>query len=311
MDFGFQREEPTSEGVKRIAREQLERAAAELSAADPEVDLRVHSVRKRIKKLRGLLRLVRPSLGEEVFRRENVRLRDAGRRLASARRARAIVGAFDALIEHDASALQESARQSFRERLVQSRDQAIEALHGESHAAEVQAVLEDILHGIDDWPVRGEGWKVVRGGFRRNYRTARRWMNACLERPKTEHFHEWRKYAKHHFYHVRLLHRVWEAPLGALAESLEHLTELLGSEHDLDDLRMALLADPPPEELFQAAGTLLKAVEHRRAELRAEAFALGARVFAESPASATRRFGRYFAAWRAETGIDDGEDLDD
>jgi len=311
MDFGFQREEPTSEGVKRIAREQLERAVAELAAAEPDVDLRVHSVRKRIKKLRGLLRLVRPSLGEEVFKRENVRLRDAGRRLASARRARAIVGAFDALIEHDATVLAEPALQAFRDRLVSSRDHAIETLHGESHAEEVRAALEEILGGVDEWPVRGEGWKVVRGGFRRNYRTARRWMSACVARPKTEHFHEWRKYAKHHFYHVRLLHRVWEAPLGALAESLEHLTELLGSEHDLDDLRMALLTDPPPEELFQAASALLKAVELRRAELRADAFALGARVFAESPRSATLRFGRYFAAWRAETGAEDGEEVDD
>ena len=38
----------------------------------------VHETRKEFKKMRGLLRLLRFQLGEEIFSRENRRFRDAG-----------------------------------------------------------------------------------------------------------------------------------------------------------------------------------------------------------------------------------------
>jgi hypothetical protein len=81
-------------GVHRIAHEQLGRAIREAGDCGLDVNEQVHKERKRCKKLRALLRLVRPALGQQD-RDENVWLRDTGRRLCDARDARANVETFD------------------------------------------------------------------------------------------------------------------------------------------------------------------------------------------------------------------------
>ena len=45
----------------------------------------VHGARKDLKKLRSVLRLIREELGEEVYRTESQRYRDAGRGLGQSR----------------------------------------------------------------------------------------------------------------------------------------------------------------------------------------------------------------------------------
>jgi hypothetical protein len=84
--------------VRRVAREQLEAAAAKLEdgyARDP-VEA-VHDARKALKKERSLLRLARGSMKRSTRRRENAAFREAGRRLSAARDADVIVQALDDL----------------------------------------------------------------------------------------------------------------------------------------------------------------------------------------------------------------------
>jgi len=86
----------------------------------------------------------------------------------------------------------------------------------------------------------------------------------------------------------------------SLERSLEALTEDLGDEHDLDDLRLALIEHAPPEGLASATTEVLLAIEARRHELRARAFTRGRHLFAEGPRVVTRGFGAHYAAWVAE-----------
>lgn len=311
MDYSFRRDESAADGARRIAREQLERALSEL-AAKSDVDQHVHSVRKRMKKLRGLLRLLEPCLGPEVFTRENACYRDAGRELAGPRRAAAVVGAFDGLLRPRPGLISDDARLALRAQLVAERDRLIAVMHGEDHARTVTDRLQGSLERLDGWPLEREGWSLLRGGFRRSYRSGRRAQARALREPTTEHLHEWRKFAKHHWYHVRLLERAWPDGMRALEHALEGLTEELGDDHDLDDLRLALIEHAPPEGLTAATTELLAAVEARRHELRARAFACGQHIYAERPRAAARRFGAHYAAWLAEPGgpSDDGRDDD-
>jgi CHAD domain-containing protein len=117
---------------------------------------------------------------------------------------------------------------------------------------------------------------------------------------RTEDLHQWRKWAKYHFYHVRLLRPTWPSALGPLATDLEQLTETLGREHDLDDLRQILIERTPPASLAPDLGRLLSMVERWRTELRARAFALGTRLFADRPKALARRLRACYEAWRLE-----------
>ena len=59
----------------------------------------MHEARKDLKKARAVLRMVRHRMDDEVYQRENVRLRDAGQALAGTRDAEAKVGTIEALEE--------------------------------------------------------------------------------------------------------------------------------------------------------------------------------------------------------------------
>ena len=68
MSYAFRLDEPVQESIIRIAREQISKAIDEIEDEDLDRHDTVHQVRQRCKKLRGLIRIVRPALGK-TFKR--------------------------------------------------------------------------------------------------------------------------------------------------------------------------------------------------------------------------------------------------
>ncbi|HZD88798.1 MAG TPA: CHAD domain-containing protein, partial [Pseudolabrys sp.] len=98
MPYRFKRSDDSVEhGVRRIAIEQLDKAIDEIDDGDLSRGVRVHQVRKRCKKLRALIRLIRPTLAD--FAAENAALRDAGHALAFARDAAVLIATYDGLMD--------------------------------------------------------------------------------------------------------------------------------------------------------------------------------------------------------------------
>src|SRR5262249_37152996 len=96
MGYCFQAGEPIPDGLQRIVQEEIDRAIAELSGSGGEES--IHEARKSIKRIRALLRLRRPALGDR-YDGENRVFRDIGRALSPIRDAAALIGAVDALSE--------------------------------------------------------------------------------------------------------------------------------------------------------------------------------------------------------------------
>src|SRR5262245_25721620 len=101
MSFQLQPEHSLRKSLRRIARSQMDAVLKELTAgANGPRDEVVHEVRKSFKKVRAVLRLVRPVIGEKCYRRENTCFRDAARPLTEVRDARILIETLDALVEH-------------------------------------------------------------------------------------------------------------------------------------------------------------------------------------------------------------------
>lgn len=76
MSFHIETGEEPALVIRRIVREQLERALRESDGLGGQGEAKaVHSVRKRLKKIRAVLRLVKKETGPDVYREENQRLR--------------------------------------------------------------------------------------------------------------------------------------------------------------------------------------------------------------------------------------------
>jgi hypothetical protein len=84
MTFRFKLQEPIAEGVRRISLEQIEIAQARLKVRG-DVAGAVHDARRCLKRLRALLRLIRPALDKGTYKREIEELANTARLLAGTR----------------------------------------------------------------------------------------------------------------------------------------------------------------------------------------------------------------------------------
>ena len=282
------------EDIKRIAREQIDGAIAESngSAAGSNAE-RIHSIRKRCKKLRGLFRLVRPCLGE-AYARENEYFRDAARVLAPLRDTQVGLAAFDAVVGQFQGEFSPGTFEPLRRRLVRPEAQLTDP---EPLLADVCGRMEAARGRMADWPRGGaEGPQAWRSGFERTYRRARRSLAAAYDERTPERFHEWRKSVKYHWYHTRLLSPLWDQTFAARASAANTLGELLGLHHDLAVLRTTLA---PTGMRASRAGSLrnsfIALIDRRLTHLEETARPHGLRLFAEKPSQIGSRYEKYWA----------------
>jgi CHAD domain-containing protein len=275
MAYVFERYETLPGAILRIAGEQVVRAREQLTDGSAPAEKRVHDARKRFNETRALLRLVRDPLGAQ-FDVENAWYRDAGRELAAARDAEAVLEALDAL--ELPAALRTKVRRALRRR------RAHPPLEGLIAQTVDQLVVAQARLRL--WPALDDSFATIEDGLARTYRLGRQLMKNATT--ATE-LHEWRKRAKEHWYHVQLLRNVWPPVMKAYAGGVEELSHALGNHHDLEVLRTSL-ARPPAE--------LLEAIDARQASLASDAKALGLRIYAETPKAWLARMRNYWSAWR-------------
>src|SRR5581483_7378047 len=174
MTYRLQPDESVPDGLRRCAREQLDRAIDELSirVADDPVEA-VHEARKSLKKARSLLRLGRGALEADERRRENDALRSAGRRLSAARDAEVMLEATDALAEQFAGRLPQTTFDAIRRHLVAERDPARRRMLESGLTGQVADELRAVRSRIDDWTLHASGWKALEPGLERSYARGR------------------------------------------------------------------------------------------------------------------------------------------
>jgi CHAD domain-containing protein len=294
------------EGLRRIALGQLDLAIELLSAHNGAVPTpeAVHETRKALKRLRTLVRVLEDELADEVAGREHALLRDAGRRLASARDAEVIVTTLDDLVQrHSGKLAHRAGVRRLRVCLEQERDQAIASLLGD-HLVRSQVLLD--LRGararLDAWSPahEHEGIRAVEPALSRLYRRGRRRYRRASKGngDRAAAMHAWRKSVKDLRYAAEALRRSQPAgdgsSGGALARRADRLSELLGAEHDLVVLGQRVRAEGEdfPDGSRRA---LLKLIDRRRKRMRRRALRDGARLYGPRPRKLVGRVRRAYA----------------
>lgn len=276
---------PVTTAIRALARAEL--TAAVKLAQDPAPDLSpLHSLRKRIKKSRGLLRLVAPVFAE--FDQENKALREAAQGISELRDAEVLHVTLARLTGENAAG--DAARKM-----------AAALPHADPHPdpealARFATQIEAVLTRLDHWHFQAEDWDALAPGLTRTLSQAQTRMKAARKKPTPEHLHAWRSRVKHHWYHARLLTPIWPEVMTAHAAAADTLGEMLGDHHDLCVLAAALPGPLSPG----AAQVLQAAIDARRAALASRALAQGARLLAEPPEALTSRWGKWYALWRAD-----------
>jgi CHAD domain-containing protein len=282
-----------SGSIAEVAHSQLQDAIHQLEEGhhqDPVTA--VHEARKDIKKLRALLRLVRPAMKPKDYRNENAALRDAARTISGSRDADVMVAVADDLAERYVGRLPEAAFAQLHDALRVRAEAARGAI--EVSVGPALEALRAADGRVESWvPARVGPADLVAGALRAyaegNDHLAR--VRKAGSKVTVAELHEWRKRVKDLWYHERLLASVWPVVCEVAARETKVLSEHLGDDHDLAVLAdLLVLHDGPAATLRADLGELDELIAHRRGELQAHAISLGRRIYAERPRAFARRW---------------------
>lgn len=209
-------------GLLRIGRQELASAirAAGAIATDPEES--VHLCRKSIKRLRALARLGRES-DLAGWQEIDVRLRDAGRRLSTARDA--------SILERRLAELSEPGTVSV----------SLAAVTADDAIPDVTALLEGLGPLLDGFLAGGE-WSLDRllGALAAGAGESARDRRRFEQRNRAKDAHAWRKGVQRYKNQLRIVATLLPGAVDARISGLDALADCLGEYHDLAVLRRAL-----------------------------------------------------------------------
>ena len=249
---------------------QLGAAVEELAGRKPNI----HGARKQLKRARATLRLLRSSIGDELYRRENIAARDAARPLSNARDEEVLSQALEGLVERFGPM-----------------DAGVDFRHGARELAgkqldDIKAALAKSMARARAWQFDDDAnWDCIANGLRSTYRRARRGLRQGRKDRATEDLHEWRKQTKYLWHQLQLLTPLAPRPIGELADEFHRLADYLGDEHDLAVLRT------------RASGTVTDPIDRRREELQDRALALGERLYADKSKAFVHDLQKQWSDW--------------
>ncbi len=300
MAFRIKRTEPVEIAIRRIALEQIDRSLQELAGRRLKLADKIHQIRKRCKKLRGLLRLAAPLWGAG-FETQDDLIRKLARRLSKLRDSTTLVASFDRLLRDSGRRAAPRELASIRKFLLNERQRIVVKKAGVKQR--LQRVEKDLLlarRTIVGLECPAREFDAIASGLAGEYELARKGLLDTQLHLSTATLHEWRKHVKYHWHHCCLLRGVWPRALAARGEEAYRLSEWLGNDHDLSVLKE--FVDEHAAELgsSQMLATFQSLLGHQRQQLQASSWSLGRRLFVDSQEVFQQRYRAYWEVWRLE-----------
>ena len=275
MAFHLYKNEPLDSGLRRIAFEQIDIVLNGFGDESVPLDKRVHSLRARCKKMRGLLRLLQPRMGA-AFEVENQRFRSAAKELAGYR------------------------EMEVHRKTIESLAGRVDGPPPEPVEIPQEVIVRSLMtlatcrDAIDHWPVEVHDFSDLAPGLERTYAKVLDACDATQRDPVDPNFHQLRKHGKYHWYQIRILERLNKPMIRGRRQALRQLQLMLGDAHDLALLEAYLgMQDEVDEPLLQKAIT-------RKNELYAAGMATCREVYATSVDEIVGDFSRWWDRSRPE-----------
>ena len=289
MASPLKRSEPVAATVKRVVLDELSFASKKLvKHDDAKRDKAIHEARKSIKKIRGVLRVVRPVLGK-TYSKENGHFQKLSRDLADFRDAAVLLEVFDQLYARNAGGFEVDSAKAIRQGLELDKQE----LDGRPDAAEIVQHAAEKLDAagqrVETWPLELHRIEDLAPGLKTTYRRGRRALKSAQKHSTAKAYHKLRKRVKDRWHQARLLADIQGAAAHDMDSNLKQLGTWLGDDHNLAVLRDRLKRDP--ERYGGASGVepFLAIVVREQEELRRNSLAAGEKLFGEKPSIYLRR----------------------
>ncbi len=293
MGFRLKSGESVSNDVRRIVLRQLDLAASELvSVGDPESDEAVHDARRRVKKIRAIIRLIRPVLDKP--HRSDPNLRRVSKMLAPVADGKGVIDTLNELLHRYRKELPRKTAAAIRSDLIAREKQIDRKAAEDGVLQEAKRTLRHERTRVKRWKLSADGFRAIAPGLKDSVRRARDGMVTAWLHPSAANHHTWRRSVKDHWFHVRLLQGRCDDRLQPYQHQLEALDGILGEYHNLVLLHEVLVSDSTLSR--REVARCLRIVERYQRALRRNAQTLGMRIYDEKPRRFVRRVKRLWDA---------------
>jgi CHAD domain-containing protein len=246
-----------------------------------------------MKKIRGALRLIRYSVPNKTYKTLNNRYRDLSRQFATARKASVFLTTLAAIQDNQtdmnlrstaAEALQANHKMAYKE-----------VSQNKELLPKMRTQLQQSLQDMDTLSFEGNDFELFYKGIKRVYTQGKKALKLARASTDGVHFHDWRKRVKYLWYQMRLLQEAWPAVMKGYAKSLDKLSDHLGLEHDLFDLKNKLQATQKTVITSQKEiGELIDRIDKNRSFIQDSVWKDAEKHYFESPNRFARRIGHYW-----------------
>ncbi|MFB0610974.1 CHAD domain-containing protein [Aurantiacibacter poecillastricola] len=280
--------------IRRVATEQAEKAVKSIDV-DPYEDA-VHDLRKRCKKIRGLVRFVRPAFPD--YKATNAFFRDTARIVDAYRDARVMQDTYDALMDAYGEEVDRSALAGIRAEFTRQRTDLLNDGEVSDRLAECRRRMEEGLAMSRDWALEEDGFDAFEGGMAKTYKRARKAAGKAMDHGGGEAHHEMRKRVKYHWMHSRMLRPLWPGLFKARAKLAKDLSDVLGDHHDLTVFRDRLKGDEAED------ARVMDALAAKRSEtLSQEAAEMAEKLLAAKPGDLVDQVANLWSPWAKRHGF--------
>jgi CHAD domain-containing protein len=294
----LRRRESVRNGLVRLGRRHAHAALHRIvhpKKADRTED--IHHVRVQCKRLRALLRLLKPVTDVEAVKRENLRLRDAARMLSGFRDAFVAGETLKRVFEDTAPRqMRDAARLLGVKRRPPKNKQDLDLA-----LAQAAKSLRRTAEGFRTLPFSTRGWAAIAPGLENSYRRARKEYHRCLDRGAGhlgDCFHAWRKRVKDLGYQLEILENIQPGDTHRLRKEVRRLGALLGDDHDY--LVFAEQVRARERHYLDLANfrPVRKRLRRRLKTLRGKEFAIARHFFADKPRLWIARLAENWRLWK-------------
>jgi len=295
-------DEPLPIAMQRITVDLLGRAISDLRPREQApFDPGIHAARKKMKRLRGILRLARDQIGRETYRNANVVLRNTARSLSPVRDSWVLVETVREIRQRYADLLDEQTFTTTESWLLDRHHRQRSLVTGQTITSAVAnlstARRRFAVYPIED--VLDDEYASIAPGIGRVYRRGRRGFRRAAASRRTADLHEWRKRVKYLRYQMETLIPMQRMLIAAQSSELDTLGEILGDDHDLAVLEEVLLFHPDACPDGRERWLLVALIYENRTLLQAQATRMGRALYGESTGAFVSRIGDYWSAARA------------
>ncbi len=259
---------------------QLDKAIAGLKRPNL-TDHTVHEVRLDLKRARATLRLLRESIGEEAYRRENLCMRDAARPLTTVRDANVLL---TTLRRVDPAAQAEQKQDFVRQlsRVLRRERRAARQCLMHKDVAASAASLVAVKRRLQGVPQARLDRASLGTGVKRAYESGRKAFAQVRKRPTDESLHEWRKQTKYLANQLEIVLPLRPKRLTESCKRSSRLAERLGEDHDLALLGGKIFhyaRGPYAASQNDAVAELIGRLARQRRALQGKAYRIGRQLY--------------------------------